>query len=116
VFDFFRYRRSVVTAARIMAASGAEIIAITDGPLSPLAGLTGSWVQLYVPAIGPFDSSLPAVAIAELLVAEVASQLHDGATERIDRTEELWAATRTFHDEDAPPQGAPQARGERLRD
>lgn len=102
VFDFFRYRRSVITAARIMAGSGAEVIAITDGPLSPLARLTGSWVELYVPAIGPFDSSLPAVALAELLVAEVAGQLHDNVTERIDRTEELWAATQTFFVEEAP--------------
>ena len=100
VFDFFRYRRSVVTAAGIMAASGAEIVAITDGPLSPLARLTGSWVGLYVPAIGPFDSSLPAVAIAELLAAEVARQSPDMVTGRIDRTEELWAATQTFYAED----------------
>ncbi|MDP2349987.1 MAG: MurR/RpiR family transcriptional regulator [Chloroflexota bacterium] len=102
VFDFFRYRRSVVIAARIMAESGAELIAITDGPLSPLAGLTASWVEIYVPAIGPFDSSLPAVAMAELLVAEVAGLLHDEVTGRIDRTEELWAATQTFHVGDAP--------------
>ncbi|MCJ7712778.1 MAG: MurR/RpiR family transcriptional regulator [Chloroflexi bacterium] len=103
VFDFFRYRRSVITAARIMAGSGAEVIAITDGPLSPLARLTGSWVELYVPAIGPFDSSVPAVALAELLVAEVASQLRDSVTERVDRTEELWAATQTFFAEEPPP-------------
>jgi len=102
VFDFFRYRRSVVIAARIMAESGAELIAITDGPLSPLAGLTGSWVDLYVPAIGPFDSSLPAVAMAELLVAEVAGLLHAEVTGRIDRTEDLWAATQTFYVGDAP--------------
>lgn len=102
VFDFVRYRRSVVTAAGIMAASGAKVIAITDGPLSPLARLTGSWVELYVPAIGPFDSSLPAVAIAELLAAEVARQSPDVVTGRIDRTEELWAATQTFYAEDAP--------------
>jgi DNA-binding MurR/RpiR family transcriptional regulator len=103
VFDFYRYRRSVVMAARILAECGVEVIAITDGPLSPLARLTGSWVDLYVPAIGPFDSSLPAVAMAELLVAEVAGQLHDVVTERIDRTEVLWAATQTFYEEDAPP-------------
>lgn len=102
VFDFFRYRRSVVVAARILAESGAELIAITDGPLSPLAGLSASWVEIYVPAIGPFDSSLPAVAMAELLVAEVADLLHDEVTGRIDRTEELWSATQTFHAGDGP--------------
>lgn len=102
IFDFYRYRQTVVTAAQILAASGAEIIAITDGPLSPLAGLTDAWCGLHVPAIGPFDSSLPAVAMAELLIAEVAVLLQDVATDRIDRTEKMWADTNTFYDENAP--------------
>jgi len=99
VIDFFRYRKTVMNAAQILADSGVEILAITDGPLSPLAGLTDNWCELHVPAIGPFDSSLPAVAIAELLVAEVGTQLHDVATERIDQTEGMWEATGTFYDE-----------------
>ena len=102
VFDFYRYRQTAVTAAQTLADSGVEIIAITDGPLSPLTRLTDVWCEVQVPAIGPFDSSLPAVAIAELLVAEVAGQLQEAATERIDRTEGMWAATGTFYDENAP--------------
>jgi DNA-binding MurR/RpiR family transcriptional regulator len=102
VFDFHRYRQTAVTAAQILAGSGVEIIAITDGPLSPLARLTDTWCGLHVPAIGPFDSSLPAVAMAELLIAEVAGQLQEVATERIDRTETMWADTGTFYDENAP--------------
>ena len=96
VFDFFRYRRTTITAARTLIGLGVEIVAITDGPLSPLAGLTDTRCELRVPAIGPFDSSVPAVAMAELLVASVAQHLHDEAQERIDRTEGLWAATETF--------------------
>lgn len=96
VFDFFRYRRTTITAARTLIGLGVDILAITDGPLSPLAGLTDTRCELRVPAIGPFDSSVPAVAMAELLVASVAQHLHDEAQERIDRTEGLWAATETF--------------------
>lgn len=96
VFDFFRYRSQTIKAARILADVGVRIVAITDGPLSPLAALTDTWCEIEVPAIGPFDSSVPAVAIAELLVARVARDLSDDATERIDRIEELWAATGTF--------------------
>ena len=102
IFDFYRYRQTVMTAAQILAASGTEIIAITDGPLSPLAALTDSWCGLHVPAIGPFDSSLPEVAMAELLVAEVAVLLQEVASDRIDRTERMWADTNTFYDENAP--------------
>jgi len=96
VFDFARYRRHTITVARALAAIGVEIVAITDGPLSPLAALTDTWCELEVPAVGPFDSSIPAVAIAELLVAQTANELQETARDRIDRTEALWEAAGTF--------------------
>jgi len=96
VFDFFRYRRQVITAARVFADSGVAIVAITDSPLSPLVELAETWCEIEVPAIGPFDSSVPAVAMAELLVARVAKGLHEEATARIDRIEALWEETEVF--------------------
>jgi DNA-binding MurR/RpiR family transcriptional regulator len=86
----------VTEAARLLAQSGTAIVAITDSPLSPLVELTDTWCEIEVPAIGPFDSSVPAVAIAELLVARVARDLQDEATARIDRIETLWEATGVF--------------------
>jgi DNA-binding MurR/RpiR family transcriptional regulator len=96
VFDFFRYRRQVITAARAFANTGVTIVAFTDSPLSPLAELADSWCQIEVPAIGPFDSSAPVVFMCELLVARVAQQLQDDARNRIDRIETLWDETETF--------------------
>lgn len=96
VFDFFRYKRQVVHTARVLADAGVAVIAITDSPLSPLVELAGSWCEIEVPAIGPFDSSVPAVAVAELLVSRVARDLHDEATARIDRIEALWEETEVF--------------------
>lgn len=97
VFDFQRYRRATVQSAETLASLGATILAITDGPLSPLASITEHWVQLSIPAVGPFDSSVPAVAAAELLVSQVTRDLKDGARERIDHIESLWEATNTFY-------------------
>ncbi|MDH3627398.1 MAG: MurR/RpiR family transcriptional regulator [Acidobacteriota bacterium] len=96
LFDFFRYRRSTLTAAEALATIGTTLLAITDGPLSPLAALTEHWCALTVPAVGPFDSSVPAVAAAELLVAQVSRDLKKDARDRIDRTEALWDTTGTF--------------------
>ena len=96
VFDFFRYRRQVTAATRILADAGATIIAITDSPLSPLVELADTWCEIEVPAIGPFDSSVPVVAIAELLVSQVAKGLYEAATARIDRIEALWEETDVF--------------------
>jgi DNA-binding MurR/RpiR family transcriptional regulator len=96
VFDFYRYRRMVVTTTRLLAQSGVRVVAITDGPLSPLVELTDCWCEISVPAIGPFDSSIPVVAISELLVSKIARELKDRATERIDRIESLWESTEIF--------------------
>lgn len=96
VFDFARYRRHSIEGARALVAAGVDLVAITDGPLSPLAELTETWCELQVPGIGPFDTSVPAVAVAELLVARVARDLRDAAGPRLDRIEELWQATGTF--------------------
>lgn len=99
VFDFRRYRRHAITAARALADVGVTILAITDGPLSPLAQIAHAWGHLKIPAVGPFDSSVPAVVAAELIVARAAVLLGDAARERIDRLESLWQATGTFVDD-----------------
>ena len=96
VFDFFRYRKQVARTTRVFADAGVTIAAITDSPLSPLVELADTWVQIEVPAIGPFDSSVPVVAMCEMLVARVARDLQDVATNRIDRIEALWEETEAF--------------------
>jgi len=96
VFDFFRYRRQVSNATRVFADAGVAVVAITDSPLSPLVEMADTWCEIEVPAIGPFDSSVPAVAIAELLVSHVAKSLHQEAAARIDRIEALWEETEVF--------------------
>jgi DNA-binding MurR/RpiR family transcriptional regulator len=96
VIDFPRYRRTSITAARTLADLGVTLVAITDGALSPLASLTPTWCALQVPAVGPFDSSVPVVLASELIVAKAVALLGDRARERIDRLEGMWQATETF--------------------
>jgi DNA-binding MurR/RpiR family transcriptional regulator len=96
VFDFFRYRRQVTSATRILVNAGVSVVAITDSPLSPLVELADVWSEIEIPAIGPFDSSVPVVAIAELLVSQIARILKDDATARIDKIESLWETTEVF--------------------
>jgi DNA-binding MurR/RpiR family transcriptional regulator len=103
VFDFARYRRNAIVAARTLSDLGVTIVAITDGPLSPLSSLTKIRCELKVPAVGPFDSSVPAVIAAELLVAQVVHGLGDEALDRIDRLEVFWQATGMFLNYSSPP-------------
>jgi DNA-binding MurR/RpiR family transcriptional regulator len=95
-FGFYRYRRWAVQATELLARRGAWIVAVTDGPLSPLAALADVRCEVRVPAMGPFDSSVTAVALAELLVARVAKTLDGEAMRRIDLIEESWEAAATF--------------------
>lgn len=96
--DAPRYERRVVDTTRWLHSAGAVVVALTDGPLSPLAALADRWCRVDVPAVGPFDSSLPTIAAVELLVTEVAHQLRDVATHRLDRAETLWALHGVFVD------------------
>jgi DNA-binding MurR/RpiR family transcriptional regulator len=100
--DFPRYERSVLDTARWLVDEGVTLMAITDGPLSPLAGLARQWCAIDVGAIGPFDSTLPTVALVEAVAAEVAGQLRQAATTRLERAEALWSLHDVFADDEAP--------------
>lgn len=97
--DTPRYERHIGETVRWLADLGALVVAITDGPLSPLASIADAWCRVDVRAVGPFDSALPVVAVVELVVAEVARQLRGAAAERLDRAEALWALHGVFVDD-----------------
>ena len=97
--DTPRYEARIVETVRWLADVGAVVVAITDGPLSPLASLADTWCRVDVHAVGPFDSALPTLTVVELLVAEVAHQLRGAATGRLDRAETLWSLHGVFVDE-----------------
>jgi DNA-binding MurR/RpiR family transcriptional regulator len=97
--DTPRYEHRIVDTVRWLADLGAVVVAITDGPLSPLASLADTWCQVDVHAVGPFDSALPTLTVVELVVAEVARQLRGAATGRLDRAETLWALHGVFIDD-----------------
>ncbi|MCP3987441.1 MAG: MurR/RpiR family transcriptional regulator [Actinomycetia bacterium] len=96
--DFSRYEAIVVGTSELLVDLGAPLVAITDGALSPVAALATVWCGVDVPATGPFDSALPAVAIAEMLLAHVARVLATDAIARIDKAEDLSSAQRVFFD------------------
>lgn len=96
IFDFARYRRNPISAAKAMRELGVPIVAVTDGPLSPLVALTDDWVQVHIPAVGPFDSSVTSVLMAELLVAHTAHALGERAERHIDQLESVWRTTGTY--------------------
>ncbi|MEY4175508.1 MAG: hypothetical protein RI900_2673 [Actinomycetota bacterium] len=88
--DLRRYDRDVVDAVTLAARRGVWVSAFTDGPLSPLARHSDASFVLHAEAVGPFDSHVGTLALADLVVAAVAARLRGSAVERLDRAESAW--------------------------
>jgi DNA-binding MurR/RpiR family transcriptional regulator len=92
VFDLRRYERWVLEATARAADTGATLIALTDGRLSPLAERAELTFVVAARGVGPFDSAVGAISLVHALVAAVASRLRRSATTRLDAVEEGWRA------------------------
>ena len=90
VVDVARYDRAVVDAVGALERNGVSVISLTDSPLAPVAkGALASFTFADV-GVGPFDSYVGALALLNLLVAEVARQRSDIASRHLDRLEARW--------------------------
>jgi DNA-binding MurR/RpiR family transcriptional regulator len=100
--DIHRYERSLVSIVRWAKMRGAEVIALTDSPLSPLAGVAHETFFISARGVGPFDSMTGGLALANTLVAAVAVHLRESAAARLDAIETAWADARVLVAEPAP--------------
>ena len=88
--DLRRYERWVLAAAQAAAQRGAHLVALTDSRLSPLADIAAECFVVSAEGVGPFDSHVGTLALANALVAGAASRLRQSATRRLDRVESAW--------------------------
>lgn len=96
--DVRRYDAWLVDAVADAGAAGASIVAITDGPLSPLANGSTATFEVVAEGAGPFDSHVGTLALLHALVAAVADRLRGSATARLDRIEETWRRSGVLRD------------------
>jgi DNA-binding MurR/RpiR family transcriptional regulator len=112
VIDMRRYERWVLTVLRRACQQGASVIAITDSPLSPLGTLAAETFLMAAEGVGPFDSLVGVIALANALVGGVAARLRQSATSRLDAIEAAWTATNALVAGPAEPVGlAPLVQG-----
>lgn len=93
VIDLPRYERWVTDAVTQAHTASAEVIALTDGPLSPLGAGARQVFAVSGTGAGPFDSQVGGVALAEALVNGTATRLRPKAVERLDTVERAWTET-----------------------
>jgi len=96
--DLRRYDRWLLDAVDLALDAGAELVALTDGPLSPLARRARALIVVEAEGIGPFDSYVGALAALAALVAGVAGRLRSAATGELDRVEAAWRALDALSD------------------
>jgi DNA-binding MurR/RpiR family transcriptional regulator len=89
--DVARYDRWLYQA--LEAHFAGIVIAVTDHPLSPLAGLADVGVLVHTESAGPFESHCATLSVLQAMTAGVANSLRDEASERLDRIESAWATS-----------------------
>ena len=96
--DVRRYDAWVLDALAGRRDAGAAVVAVTDGPLSPLAVGAAAAFGVTAEGAGPFDSHVGTLALLHALVAGVADRLRGSAADRLDRIEAAWTETKTLRD------------------
>lgn len=89
MFDFRRYQSDSVSLARAAHERGARILLVTDPWESPIAKYADHVLTVEVTSPSPYDSMVPAFALAEALIAEVMLRLGRDAVKRMEGLEEL---------------------------
>lgn len=97
--DLRRYERWVLEAARAAVQASVPVVAVTDGVLSPLAGLASEVFVVTALGAGPFDSHVGTLALANALAAGVAARLRRSAASRLDRVESAWRSAGALTEE-----------------
>lgn len=90
--DIRRYERTVTTTVQLARDRGLDVVAVTDSPLSPLAGRGATAFFVAASGVGPFDSMTGAMAVTNLLVAATAVRLRQSAIRRLDAIEDAWGS------------------------
>lgn len=99
IFSLEPYSSNVVHAASYAVEQGADVVAITDSLVSPLAALTPHLLLVGTDGPALFKSVVPAMAVAQTLVAQMLAQGGQSALDavaeseqQLDRFEMYWPA------------------------
>jgi DNA-binding MurR/RpiR family transcriptional regulator len=95
--DVRRYDAWLLDAVAALRVGGADVVAVTDGPLSPLTEGAAAWFAVRAEGAGPFDSHVGTLALLHALVAGVADRLRGSATARLEQIERAWQRTSAMH-------------------
>jgi DNA-binding MurR/RpiR family transcriptional regulator len=88
--SFPRYSKSVINAVDYASHSGANIIAITDSTMSPIASEADQLLIAKSDMASFVDSLVAPLSIINSIIVELSRRKRDELTERLKRLEEIW--------------------------
>lgn len=88
--SFPRYSARIVNAVDFATNSGAKVIAITDGPSSPIAGKAFATLSAKSTMVSFADSLVSALSIINALIAAIGKKKEDEISETLARFERVW--------------------------
>ena len=101
IFSLDPYTSEVIQTATYAVERGAQVVAITDSLVSPLAALTPHLLLVGTDGPALFKSVVPAIAVAQALVAQMLAQGGQRALDavaesefQLDRFDSYWSAGR----------------------
>lgn len=94
--DVHRYDSWLVDTVQRFSDAGAKVIALTDNPRSKIAAASIAHLGFETASPGPFDSFTAALSLLNALNAETAIRLKGIATDRLDKLEQTWKATKAL--------------------
>ena len=88
--SFPRYSKSVINAVDYASHSGANVIAITDSAMSPIASKADQLLIAKSDMASFVDSLAAPLSIINAIIVGLSRRKHDELTERLKRLEEIW--------------------------
>jgi DNA-binding MurR/RpiR family transcriptional regulator len=93
-----RYATTVFQAAQHFRSMGARVLAITDSPLSPIAGLAEHRLQIHTASNSPFDSFTAVFGLCSALISAVSLRRKKDVDAVLRHGEAIWRQVGTFVD------------------
>ena len=88
--SFPRYSKRIINAVNFAKNAGADVISITDSPLSPIAAGANQVLAVKSDMVSFVDSLVAPMSIINAIVAAVARKQQDELTERLRQLEAIW--------------------------
>ncbi len=110
IFSLEPYSSEVIQAATYAVEQGADVVAVTDSLVSPLAALTPHLLLVGTDGPALFKSIVPVIAVAQALVSQMLAQGGQSALDAVARSEYQLDRFESYWPSGIMPEAAAKAR------